>query len=52
MGGDFTLSHTDATHTQWNGGFARYDNRDNVAPEAPSYLRSSASNDSTVTLAW
>ena len=52
VGGDFTLSHTDATRTQWNGGFARYDNRDNVAPEAPSYLRSSASNDSTVTLAW
>ena len=52
VGGDFTLSHTDATHTQWNGGFARYDNRDNVAPEAPTYLRSSASNDSTVTLAW
>ena len=52
MGGDFTLSHTDATRTQWNGGFARYDNRDNVAPEAPSLLRSSASNDSTVTLAW
>ncbi len=35
VGGDFILSHTDATHTQWNGGFARYDNRDNVAPEAP-----------------
>ena len=52
VGGDFTLSHTDATRTQWNGGFARYDNRDNVAPEAPSLLRSSASNDSTVTLAW
>ena len=52
MGGDFTLSHTDATRTQWNGGFARYDNRDNVAPEAPSLLRSSASNESTVTLAW
>ena len=52
VGGDFTLSHTDATRTQWNGGFARYDNRDNVAPEAPAYLRSSASNDSTVTLAW
>ena len=52
VGGDFTLSHTDATRTQWNGGFARYDSRDNVAPEAPSYLRSSASNDSTVTLAW
>ena len=52
VGGDFTLSHTDATHTQWNGGFARYDNRDNVAPEAPSLLRSTASNDSTVTLAW
>ena len=52
VGGDFTLSHTDATRTQWNGGFARYDNRDNVAPEAPSLLRSSASNESTVTLAW
>ena len=23
VGGDFTLSHTDATRTQWNGGFAR-----------------------------
>ena len=52
VGGDFTLSHTDATHTQWNGGFARYDNRDNVAPEAPTLLRSSAATASTVTLAW
>ena len=52
MGGDFILSHTDATHTQWNGGFARYDNRDNVAPEAPTLLRSSAATASTVTLAW
>ena len=52
VGGDFTLSHTDATHTQWNGGFARYDNRDNVAPDAPTLLRSSAATASTVTLAW
>ena len=52
VGGDFILSHTDATHTQWNGGFARYDNRDNVAPEAPTLLRSSAATASTVTLAW
>ena len=52
VGGDFTLSHTDATHTQWNGGFARYDNRDSVAPEAPTLLRSSAATASTVTLAW
>ena len=33
VGGDFDLSHIDASRTQWNGGFARYDNRDNVAPE-------------------
>ena len=52
VGGDFTLSHTDATHTQWNGGFARYDNRDNVAPDAPTLLRSSAATASTVTLTW
>lgn len=52
MGGDFILSCTDATYTQWDSGFARYDSRDNVAPEASSYLRLSVSNDSTVTLAW
>ena len=52
IGGDFTRSHTDATRTQWNGGFARYDNRDNVAPHTPSHLRTSASTESTLTLSW
>ncbi|WP_314803930.1 fibrinogen-like YCDxxxxGGGW domain-containing protein [Actinomyces bouchesdurhonensis] len=52
VGGDFTLSFTDATRTQWNGGFARYDNRDNVAPDAPTRVRTSDSTASTVTLAW
>ena len=49
-GGDFTLSFTDSTHSQWNGGFARYDKRDNVAPEAPTFLRTSSATASTVTL--
>ena len=52
VGGDFTLSHIDQTRTQWNGGFARFDNRDNDAPSTPSYVRSSSATASTVTLAW
>lgn len=52
VGGDFTLSHIDASRTQWNGGFARYDARDNVAPETPSAVRSSSADESTVTLSW
>lgn len=52
VGGDFTLSHIDTTRTQWNGGFARYDKRDNVAPETPTHLRTSAATTSTVTLDW
>ena len=52
VGGDFDLSHIDASHTQWNGGFARFDNRDNVAPETPTLVRTSASTPQTVTLAW
>ncbi len=51
-GGDFILSFTDSTHSQWNGGFARYDKRDNVAPEAPTFLRTSSATASTVTLTW
>ncbi len=50
--GDFILSFTDSTHSQWNGGFARYDKRDNVAPEAPTFLRTSSATASTVTLTW
>ena len=52
VGGDFALSHIDQTRTQWNGGFARFDNRDNDAPSTPSYVRSSSATASTVTLAW
>ena len=52
VGGDFDLSHIDASRTQWNGGFARYDNRDNVAPETPTLVRTTASTASSVTLAW
>ena len=52
VGGDFDLSHIDASRTQWNGGFARYDNRDNVAPETPTLVHTTASTASSVTLAW
>ncbi|QQC43254.1 galactose oxidase [Schaalia meyeri] len=52
VGGDFTLSYTDATHKQWNGGFARYDSRDNAAPATPSGLRGSSAPNSSVTLSW
>ena len=52
VGGDFTLSHVDRNRTQWNGGFARYDNRDNTAPQTPAHLRASAATPATVTLAW
>ena len=47
VGGDFDLSHIDASRTQWNGGFARYDNRDNVAPETPTLVHTTASTASS-----
>ncbi|MDC4233605.1 galactose oxidase [Actinomyces sp. B33] len=51
-GGDFNRSFTSLTSNQWSGGFVRFPARDQSAPEAPSLVRSTASDAASITLAW
>lgn len=52
VGGDFTGSRTSPSRSQWNGGWVRYPASDTTAPGAPADLRTSVSEEETVTLAW
>ncbi|WP_076464423.1 delta-60 repeat domain-containing protein [Actinomyces mediterranea] len=52
VGGDFTRSFTSKYSSQWNGGFAIYPAQDATPPAAPSGLRATGVDDTTVTLTW
>lgn len=52
VGGDFTRSFTSKNASQWNSGFAIYPARDTTPTAAPTALRATAADDTTVTLTW